>query len=487
MFSIAAFLFVLPGEVSARGRNNQTLRKAIVKIYTVSNRPNYYLPWAMQGPASSTGSGCVIAGRRILTNAHVVSDQTFITVRRYGDPKRYKARVLFVSHDADLALLTVEEKSFFAGIKPLKIGGLPEVQQEVLVYGFPMGGDTLSTTKGVVSRVEHQAYVHSGRALLAAQIDAAINPGNSGGPVIAGSRIIGVVMQAIPSAQSIGYLVPAPVIAHFLKDVSDGRFDGIPSLGTVWMQKMENSAGKRLHGLSEGKTGVLVSVVMEEDWGADRFLKGDVLMSVGGYPIADDATIEFRKGERTAFPYAYQQQQIGEFVRLGILRDGKEKNIRILLKHGWESELLVPHERYDRMPEYFIYGGLIFCPLSVDYLKAWGAKWQETATKSLVAKLDFNICSKQGEEVVILSRVLPVEVNQGYHGTMDWQVSSVNGNKIKNLRELITAVEAVKGPYVIFASESGIELVLDRKIVEAGQKQLFETYKIPKDRHLEGK
>lgn len=89
-----------------------------------------------------------------------------------------------VAHECDLALLSVEDESFFNDLKPLDImSDLPQLQDPVLVLGYPEGGDTVSFTQGVVSRIEVLSYVHSYNDLLALQIDAAINPGNSGGPV----------------------------------------------------------------------------------------------------------------------------------------------------------------------------------------------------------------------------------------------------------------------------------------------------------------
>lgn len=55
------------------------------------------------------------------------------------------------------------------------------MHQEVTAYGFPTGGDSLSVTKGIVSRIEYQTYAHSDLMFKAIQIDAAINAGNSGG------------------------------------------------------------------------------------------------------------------------------------------------------------------------------------------------------------------------------------------------------------------------------------------------------------------
>jgi S1-C subfamily serine protease len=222
---------LMAGVLALAGAAQAEVKDAIVKIYTVHSRPDYWNPWSMRGPQQSSGSGCVIQGRKILSNAHVVSDQTFVQVRRNGEAKRWQAKVLEVSHDADLALLTVEDPAFFAGLPELPLGDLPAPQEEVLVYGFPMGGDTLSTTKGVMSRLEHQVYSHSSCYLFAGQLDAAINPGNSGGPVMRDGRIVGVVMQGMTQADNIGYMVPVNIIRHFFDDLKDGRHDGFPQHG----------------------------------------------------------------------------------------------------------------------------------------------------------------------------------------------------------------------------------------------------------------
>lgn len=66
------------------------------------------------------------------------------------------------------------------------------------------GGDNISVTKGVVSRVEPTQYVHGATQLMAIQIDAAINPGNSGGPAIMGTKVVGVAFQNLSGAENIG-------------------------------------------------------------------------------------------------------------------------------------------------------------------------------------------------------------------------------------------------------------------------------------------
>ena len=83
-------------------------------------------PWSMRGPSGGTGSGCILPGKRILSNAHVVGYETFIQVRKHGDAKRYQARVVSVSHAVDLALSTVDDPDIFEGVTPLELGDLPE-------------------------------------------------------------------------------------------------------------------------------------------------------------------------------------------------------------------------------------------------------------------------------------------------------------------------------------------------------------------------
>ncbi|MBU0679159.1 MAG: trypsin-like peptidase domain-containing protein [Verrucomicrobia bacterium] len=476
---VSAFLLSSAGPVVAR---TQDVREAIVKIYTIHNRPDYYNPWSMQGPRGSTGSGCIIEGNKILSNAHVVSDQTFIQVRRHGEAKKYQARVIDVSHDADLAILTVDDPTFFTGVEPLEFGELPVSQDKVHVYGFPLGGDTLSTTEGVISRIEHQTYAHSSIHLLAGQIDAAINPGNSGGPVLKEDSIVGVVMQSMSQADNIGYMVPVTIIQHFLTDISDGKRDGFPSLGIV-MQQMENPDMKRKYGMTRDQTGMLIVRTIYGSPADGQIQEGDIFLSVEGHDIADDGTVEFRPKERTSVSYFIQQHQIGEDLQLSILRDGKELDLTVNLGRPVQEDWLILLERYDITPTYYIYGGIVFCPLTKDLLQAWGSNWYNTAPKDLVNILSHNYIDGEIDEIVLALRVLAADVNEGYHMINNWVVESVDGQKIRNLKDLIRIVEGPSmGPYVIFSSEWGNQLVLDRQKAAETHVEIMQRYRIPKDR-----
>lgn len=477
-----AFLALFLTGPAAGFARDQDVREAIVKIYAIHNRPDYYNPWSMEGPRSSTGSGCIISKRRILTNAHVVSDETFIQVRRYGQSKRYQARVLSVSHHADLALLTVDDPSFFDDVEPMETGALPESQEEVHVYGFPLGGDTLSITKGVISRIEHQVYSHSSVHLLAGQIDAAINPGNSGGPVVLSNKIVGVVMQSLRQAENLGYMVPINIVDHFSADIEDGRYDGFPSLGVI-LQEMENPVAKRKYRMPETQSGVRVVKVVPGSAAEGYMQKGDVLLAVDGHDVADDGNVEFRPKERSSVSYYVQEHQVGDVIEVDVLRDGRMKKLSFPLSAPLEKSRLIPMEAYDRLPSYYIYGGVVFCPLNKNLMKVWGGNWYNTAPKNWLALLGDNYKTKERDEVVIALKVLAADVNEGYHKYNNWIIESVNGRAIRNLQELIEIVESdVADEFVVFSSDQDQEIVLDRQKVEASTQRILDIYRIPRDR-----
>lgn len=458
------------------------LKDEIVKIYTVANVPDYWNPWSLRGTASGTGSGAIIKGRKILTNAHVIGNQTFIQVRRFGDARRFPATVRAVAHEVDLALLEVEDPAFWADTKGLELGELPFSQDEVFVYGFPMGGDTLSVTKGVISRIEHQNYAHSSFSFLAGQIDAAINPGNSGGPVIKDGKIVGVVMQGIRQADNIGYMVPVSIVRQFFEDLEDGTYDGFPSLG-VLLQGMENRDLKRSVGMTTDMTGMRVVRILPGSPASGVLRTNDVILSIEGAPVADDGTVEFRPRERTSLSYFIQSKTIGESVALEVWRETARIPLSVNLSRSLVHDPLVPNEQYDVMPSYYIVGGIVFTPLTRNLLQMWGPNWYNNAPSHLTAILAANYPEVDGEQVLLALKVLAADVNQGYDQINNWIVHTVDGKRIRTMRELIAAVEdPAGGEFVTFASESGNTLVLDRAKAIASRETILKTYRIPADR-----
>jgi S1-C subfamily serine protease len=456
------------------------VNEAVVKIYTVYNSHDYDEPWQMLGQRRRSGSGCIIGGRRILTSAHVVGDQTFIQVRRAGEAKKYTAEVEIVAHECDLAILRVNEDSVFSGVEPVEIGELAEVRDKVAVYGFPKGGDELCITEGVVSRIEHHEYTHSRAYLVTCQIDASINPGSSGGPVVKEDKLVGVAFQSAESGENIGYMVPAPVINHFLTDIRDGTYDGIPGLGISW-QKMESPDLRRKFGMTEIQTGVLVNRIYPGSPAEGILKPEDIILSIDGEDVENDGTIEFRKGERTFFGYVAQRKYSNDTVKLGILRENNLMDMVIRLSKPLHFWRLVPHERYDVVPTYYILGGLVFEPVTLNFLKTW-RKWYYNAPLHLIHYYIHGEPREDQREIVVLAKVLADEVNVGYHNLKNRVISSVNGKKISVMEDLVKAFEEHEGRYHVIVDERGYKIVLDKNKVDRSGQSVLKKYKVNADR-----
>ncbi|GAB2277133.1 Protease Do-like 10, mitochondrial [Dionaea muscipula] len=449
---------------------------SVVKIFTVSSSPNYFLPWQNKSQRETMGSGFVITGRRILTNAHVVANHTFVLVRKHGSPTKYKAEVQAIGHECDLAILVVESEEFWQDMGYLELGGIPFLQEEVAVVGYPQGGDNISVTKGVVSRVEPTQYVHGATQLMAIQIDAAINPGNSGGPAIMGSKVAGVAFQNLSGAENIGYIIPVPVIKHFISGVEDiGKYIGFCSIG-LSCQSMENVQLREHFQMHPQMTGVLVSKINPISDAHNILRKDDILLAFDGVPIANDGTVPFRNRERITFDHLVSMKKPNEKAELRVLRDGKEYDFTLTV---WPLQQLVPVHQFDTLSSYYIFAGLVFVPLTQPYLHEFGEDWYNTSPRRLCERALRELPKKAGEQLVILSQVLMDDINAGYERLAELQVKKVNGVEIENLKHLCQLVEGCKEEKLRFDLDDDRVIALDYHKAKLATSRIMERHRIP--------
>ena len=455
----------------------QNVRDNVVKVFVTSNRMDYFRPWQSVGSSAASGSGCIIAGNRILTNAHVVDSATFIQVRKEADPRKYTAKIEAIGHDSDLALLSVSDPEFFKDTTPAVLGELPFLQDSVIVRGFPEGGDKISITGGVVSRIELVPYSKSGKKLLAVQIDAAINPGNSGGPVYQNGKVIGIAMQVMNNSQNIGYIIPTPIINHFLDDIKDARVDGFPQLG-IDVRNTENKSLREFYHIENSKGGVLVTRVAQHAPAKNILKEGDTIIEVENVPLAVDGTYEFRKDERLFFTHLVNSKHIGESLGLKIIRESKPVFVNVKLT---EFTGLVPPPEYFEKPPYYIYGGLIFSVLSADLLKAWGQNWWEKAPVPFLNYIvGTGVLNEKGSrEIVVLLDVLPDDINVGYLDFGNEVISKVNGEEFRSFQEFVKLVEKNASPYCVFQTEQKEEIILNTKQINSITKEILGRNNIP--------
>src|SRR2546425_541289 len=373
--------------------------RSVIQILTFSQQPVWDAPWRFESVRRSGGSGFVIKGKRIMTNAHVVSWGKEVVVRRYQDPRPYLARVKFIAHDCDIALLEVEDEGFFSGLEPLRFGDLPKVRSTVVTYGYPAGGEQISYTRGLVP-LQNPAY------------------------------------------------------RNFLK---------LP----------DNDLGARVDSLLPIPT---TEKLIQPD---------DVLLRVGKYEIGSDGTVVY-EGNRVSASAAFQTAQRNENLLLKIWRQGKEIEVSLPM-NVYTGDRNVGNQ-YDVLPRYFVYAGLVFTPLSLDYMRTLGQGWRDGAN----AELTYELYYRRGEsaqsarpEPIVLSSILAHPVNANFKITRHALVDKINGLRIDKLEDVVRAFEsATNTHHVIEVAPNHSFETLNRADAVAMQGEILKTYGVPKDRRL---
>lgn len=462
--------------ISQEDTLKEEIKDAVIKIIVVSHVVDKKEPWNSSIRRSS-GSGFLIEGDRILTNAHVISNATFIEVQKQAETERYEAEVVNVSHEADLAVLKLKEKNdAFFDTKILEFGGLTKLQKEVSAYGYPTGGSGLSITTGVVSRIERKAYVHKGKHFISVQIDAAINPGNSGGPVLSDGKVVGVVMQSRLLSQSIGYMIPVPVINHFLTDIEDGKYDGFPSLG-VDIEKIESPVIRKMYGINDDQSGVLVTLVYPGSPSEGKIKKNDIITSIEGHKISNNGKAELRPKELISFEHYVEMHQLGEDVKISVIRDGKPMDVTVKLDKDGDAFNLVGPKQFDRPPSYFVYGGFVFMPLTTDYITASKGRFSNGLADSITVLKQF-WPTKERTQAVILTKVLPDDSNKGFHNISNMLVDTLNGKKFKDFKEFHSMLTESDSEFIVLEDQFGFQVVIGRELAMENQDEILKRYNI---------
>lgn len=448
---------------------------SVVKVIASLSYPNPVQPWARGKAVEVTGTGVVIEGKKILTNAHLVTYATEVHVQPRPGADKVEAHVVGLGTDIDLAVLAVKEDKFFEKRPALaRTRQLPKVQDGVAVHGFPVGGAELSVTKGVVSRIDHGAAYGLTPGVLV-QVSAAINPGNSGGPAVADDKMIGVVCSRLNDAEGIGYVIPNEEIDGFLARLKDGRYESKPMEATgTDFQRLENPALRGLLKLDDKTRGVLVRP--PEHRGADYPLQEfDVLTRIGTYEVNNDGMVRLENDTRVPFVALVPRLARGRAVPLTVLRGGKPVAASLPVT---TRDNRVIREFEGEKPSYFIHGPLVFSPVKADALPLYFRMNPALyGSGSPLITRRFDRVRFPGEELVVVTRpMFDHKIAKGYDDPVGRVVQEVNGARVKNLVHLVETIRDSTDTYLRFRfAEEGAEiLVFDRKEMDRVTEEILE-------------
>ena len=463
----AAATIAVPGTRAETNAN--AIENSVVKISSSVRYPDLRRPWTKQSPVETTGSGVVIRGKRILSNAHVVLYASEVQVQANESGRKVSATVEFIAPGLDLALLKLDDDSFFDHRQAVPFAEAPPALKEtVMVYGFPAGGAALAITRGIVSRLEYTGY-NWGATGLRIQIDAAINPGNSGGPAIVGAKMVGLAFSRLDGADNIGYIIPNEEIALFLRDIADGQYDGKAALEDTF-QTLDNPAlrsflqvGNEVEGLVVNQPGCDATDYPLKKWDVLTEIEGTPLDSLGRVKLADtDLRVDFR--------YLMQKFAPEDKIPITLIRAGKTLHAQ-LPQHRADPTLMPP--LLGGYPSYFVAGPLVFSSVHRDLVDGLAASEHGGSVLGMLSMMGSPMMRRLGDKpackgedlVMVSSPFFPHKLAKGYDNPSSQVVRSINNVPVKNLSHLVELVRDSKDEFLTidFAMRHVETLVFRRK------------------------
>lgn len=424
------------------------IRQSVVKIFTTSRGPDLARPWTRQQASNSTGSGLVIEGGRILTNAHVVEYGQQIFVQPYLTSQRLAARVLAHNTGIDLALLELEDADAIEGVPMAALDAeLPNIGDKANAYGYPMGGEELSITEGIVSRIEFVNY-NAGTLGLRIQVDAALNPGNSGGPVTVGGKVIGLTFSGIDQADNIGYIIPNEEIRLFLQDAADGRIKGRAFLRETFDNTRNPGVREKL-GLGGGLDGMVVAGQVK----GNPLMNWDVVTTIAGRPIDSQGLVSVTDDLRLYFEY-YVHHALNEdgTITLGVLRAGERIEVRSPVVYGDDDFFEALDNTY---PSYVVFGPLVFTPVYQSHVYGLDLDRMAMRHNPIVGRAftGKDPTAQVQQYVILAGGLLNHRINLAYEVAPFSTLKSVNGTTITSLKHLVETLRDLSAsdePFLTF-------------------------------------
>jgi S1-C subfamily serine protease len=455
-------LFVLTaGPVSGGGPAD-----SVVRVYATVRDPELLRPWIRRKPVDLAGSGVVIEGKQVLTNAHHVLYATAVYVQAPGG-RKVAARVKGVAPGINLALLTVADERFFDTRPALPRTKKPPTEKSVVkVYGYPAGSDKLAITLSKVFRIDYIAYAAQTSGLQV-QIENIVDPCTSGGPVLQGKYMMGLALN-LGTRDPIGHIIPNEEIEAFLEDMADGRYDGKPWLHLP-LQNLQNETLRKRLRLRAATEGLLVTR------SSGPLQKLDIITKIGGYFLDNEGQVRV---DDLRLPFQYLIPRVAKQgkVRAGVLRNGEPMNIDLPVTRG--SEFLI-RDLGGELPPYYLFGPLVFSSVSIEsaeQLLQLNADPSSPVVQRQNDKIRF-----PGEELVVVTTVLPHKCLAGYQNPLGRVIRAVNDIEIKNLRHLAEVLDNSSAEFVTLEWAGGQSefVVLQRDEMRRVTREIMKKNDIP--------
>ena len=454
--------------------------RAIVSVEINRKQYDYSQPWTKR-VQTVVKAGIVIGPREILTTADALDDRTLVRVQRDGRGKWWNAEVKWIDFPANLAVVTSAEEQFWTGLKTVPLAEPVKKSEDIQVLRWRAGN--LEVRKAEFNRFAVTHPNMSDAVHVQLELNSDINSVGWAEPAIAGSKVIGLVF-----AQSGNQLqvLPSPFIRSILDAQKKGRYKGLGYFDFTW-QPAENPETLDYLKLEGEKRGAVVIDVPNKP-GVESVVKPlDILLQVDGFDIDTQGDyVDPDYGHLMLENLSTRNKWAGDPVRLKIWRAGHAQDVVYRLPKAEDAARLVPEAPFEQEPEYLIAGGLVFQPLTKNFLRGWGQDWERRAPFRL-AYFRNQEPTPERPAIVILSQVMPDLYNIGYQDSRQIVLEKLNGQKVNYLADLQRALKKPLNGFHIFEFMKGDTLqriVLDAAKLDEATKRVLDHYGIENDHHF---
>lgn len=463
--------------------------QSLVRVNVTGQPYDYVRPWQKKAPFTKRALGAVLPQSRVLVTADLVANQNYVELERAESGDKTAANVVVVDYEANLALLEPVDKKFLDGLTPLQLALDTVVGDRLAALQLESTG-ALVLTEGLVTTIQMTRYPADMGQFLTYRISISLQYRDNSYtvPLVKNNKLAALLLRFDQRTQVVD-AIPAPIIAHFLKDAESQHYRGFASAGFGFFPTRDPQLRKFAE--QSGKpAGVYVSSVDPSSPAAKAGLQvGDIVVGMGSNEIDQNGNyVDPLYGKIEFTNLITAKAFAGDTVQLHIQRAGKPMQLNLTLEHRDVDDYVIPPYTMDRAPVYYILGGLIFQELSRQYLREWGANWLKDAPQRLVYKDRFQseLYPEGNRRVVVLTQVLPANTTIGYDEVAYLSVRKVNGKEVKSLADLANAVkEPVDGFITIETEEDPKQIALDAKQVEAEADALKQNYGLPALQRLE--
>ncbi|MFN2475303.1 MAG: PDZ domain-containing protein [Chthoniobacterales bacterium] len=463
---------------------------SLVRVNVTGQPYDYTRPWQKKAPFSKRALGAVLPKNRVLVTADLIANQNYVELERAESGEKSGAEVIVVDYEANLALVEPTDKKFLDGLTPLQLALDTVVGDRLAALQLEQTG-ALVVTEGLVTTVQMTRYPADVGQFLTYRISMAMQYRDNSYtiPLVKNNKLAGLLLRYDPRTQVLD-AIPAPIIAHFLKEADGENYRGFPSAGFGFFPTRDPQL-RKLAGQTGKPAGVYVTSIEPNSAASKAGLQpGDIVTSVGNNEIDQNGNYVDQLYGKIEFTNLISARAFaGDIVPIHVQRAGKRMQLGLVLEHRAAKEYVVPPYNGDQPPAYYVLGGLVFQELSRAYLREWGANWQKEAPQRFVYldRFQSELFPEGNRRVVVLTQVLPANSTIGYDDFGSLTVRKVNGKEVKSLRDLADAVkQPLAGGFIkIETDEDPKQLELDAAEVSREAPAVQQNYGLPALERLE--